>query len=288
MIRTGISMLALAATLALPLVAAPAAAQTRPKPAAVKEPTAAEADAFVAQAEKEFYAFNLEASRVAWINATYITDDTGRARRRLWRARHRDGGEVRARRGEIPECEGPVARHPAQARHIAQRDHAARADPRRRRRRAFEIATRIGSQYGKGKGTLKGQPISGSDIEAEMGTNRNPDELKEMWLSWHDNVGAPMRQDYARLAGIANEGAAELGFGDVGAMWRSGYDMPPADFAVLTDKLWDEVKPLYESLHRYVRMKLSQKYGAGVQPGSGPIRADLLGKHVGAGMGQYL
>src|SRR3546814_11638592 len=31
------------------------------------------------------------------------------------------------------------------------------------------IATDLSSQYGKGKGTLDGKPISGSDIEAEMG-----------------------------------------------------------------------------------------------------------------------
>ncbi len=140
-----------------------------------------------------------------------------------------------------------------------------------------ELATKIGSMYGKGKGTLKGKPINGSDIEAEMGTNRNPEELKEMWVSWHDQVGAPMRGDYARIVGIANEGAAELGFKDVGAMWRSGYDMKPEEFAGLTDKLWNEVKPLYVALHTYVRRKLSEKYGAEVQGRTGPIRADLLG-----------
>jgi peptidyl-dipeptidase A len=140
-----------------------------------------------------------------------------------------------------------------------------------------DISTRMGSQYSTGKGTLRGVPINGSDIEAEMGTNRNPDELKEMWVSWHDNVGAPMRPDYAQMVGIANEGAVELGYSDVGAMWRSGYDMPPEDFAKLTDKLWAEVKPLYDALHTYVRTKLNQKYGSNVQGASGPIRADLLG-----------
>ena len=139
------------------------------------------------------------------------------------------------------------------------------------------IATKLNSTYGKGKGTLKGKEINGSDIEAEMGTNRNPEELKEMWTSWHDNVGAPMGKDYARMVEIANDGAKELGFKDVGAMWRSGYDMPADDFAKLTDKLWMEVKPLYDELHTYTRNKLNAKYGDAVQPKTGPIRADLLG-----------
>ena len=65
MIRTGISALALAAT----LLVAPAQAQEA-------TPTAAEAQAFVDRVQKEYTEFNLIASRVAWINATYITDDT--------------------------------------------------------------------------------------------------------------------------------------------------------------------------------------------------------------------
>jgi peptidyl-dipeptidase A len=110
-----------------------------------------------------------------------------------------------------------------------------------------------------------------------MGASRNPDELKEMWVSWHDNVGQPMGKDYARMVEIANDGATELGFKDVGAMWRSGYDMPADEFATLTDKLWLEVKPLYDELHTFVRGKLNAKYGDVVQAKTGPIRADLLG-----------
>jgi peptidyl-dipeptidase A len=86
-----------------------------------------------------------------------------------------------------------------------------------------------------------------------------------------------MRADYARMVEIANQGAKELGYSDVGAMWRSQYDLPPEQFAALTDKLWSQVKPLYDQLHCYTRAKLNGKYGDQVQPNSGPIRADLLG-----------
>jgi peptidyl-dipeptidase A len=98
-----------------------------------------------------------------------------------------------------------------------------------------------------------------------------------MWTSWHTNVGAPMRQDYTRLVEIANQGATELGYKDVGALWRSKYDMPPDEFAALNDKLWSQVKPLYDQLHCYTRAKLNDKYGDAVQSKAGPIRADLLG-----------
>jgi len=274
MIRTGISLLALAAFLATPAAVAPVAAQTTPARAA---PTAAEADAFVAKAEKELYAFNLEANRVAWINATYITDDTDA----LAAAYGGRGTEMAVRLAlEAARFANVQGLAPDTHRKLDILRTAITLPAPTRSGAAAELAelsTRIGSMYGKGKGTLDGKPISGSDIEAAMGEVRDPARLKEMWVSWHDNVGAPMRQDYARIVSISNEGAKELGFADVGAMWRSSYDMPPEEFAKLTDRLWGEVKPLYLALHTYVRWKLNEKYGDAVQPKTGPIRADLLG-----------
>lgn len=86
-----------------------------------------------------------------------------------------------------------------------------------------------------------------------------------------------MHDDYARLVELANEGARGLGYRDLGVLWRSGYDMPADDFAAEMDRLWAQVRPLYDQLHCYVRSKLSEKYGPAVQPPTGPIRADLLG-----------
>jgi peptidyl-dipeptidase A len=53
--------------------------------------------------------------------------------------------------------------------------------------------------------------------------------------------------------------------------------MPPEQFAEETERMWQEVKPLYMALHTYVRAQLNKKYGDAVQPKTGPIRADLLG-----------
>src|SRR3546814_19398405 len=98
-----------------------------------------------------------------------------------------------------------------------------------------------------------------------------------MWVSWHDNVGKPMKADYVRMVDIANKGAVELGYDDVGAMWRSQYDMPADQFAALTARLWQQVKPLYDELHCYTRSTLNAQYGEKVQPPTGPIRGGLLG-----------
>ena len=269
MIRTGISTIALAV-----LLATPAVAQTK---ADTTAPTAAEADAFIARATKEFEEFSVDDARIQWIYATYINDDTSA----LVAKSGAKGTELAVKYAlEAAKFDKVKGLSPDTKRQLdilrsaitspaPTRDGAATA--------LAKLQTEMQTVYGTGKGVLKGEPISGSDIEAAMGTSRNPDELKEMWTSWHDNVGTPQRQDYQRSVGLLNEGARELGFKDVGAMWRSNYDMPPEEFAKLTDKLWNEVKPLYESLHTYVRWKLNEKYGDAVQSKTGPIRADLLG-----------
>jgi peptidyl-dipeptidase A len=274
MFRTAASTLAVALSLA---AAAPGLAQTAPAAAASAAPTAADADALVARAEKEFADFGLDAARIAWVNATYITDDTDALAAKSGAIGTEMGVRYALEAAKFDKVKGlsfdtrrkldilksgltlPAPTRPGAAQELS------------------EISTRMASSYGKGRGTKGGQPINGSDIEAAMGASRDPNELKEMWVSWHDNVGAPMRKDYAEMVGIANDGAKELGFVDVGAMWRSGYDMPPEQFEQMADKLWKEVEPLYLSLHTYVRWKLNEKYGDAVQAKTGPIRADLLG-----------
>ena len=68
-----------------------------------------------------------------------------------------------------------------------------------------------------------------------------------------------------------------MGFADTGALWRSQYDMPPEAFAAETERLWQQVKPLYDSLHQYVRLKLQAQYGKDMVPSTGPIPAHLFG-----------
>jgi peptidyl-dipeptidase A len=86
-----------------------------------------------------------------------------------------------------------------------------------------------------------------------------------------------MRAPYKDFVKLGNEGARELGFKDLGAMWRSSYDMDPDAFATELNRLWDQVRPLYEALHCHVRASLAKAYGTEVVPESGPIPAHVLG-----------
>ncbi|NWG91008.1 MAG: M2 family metallopeptidase, partial [Parvularculaceae bacterium] len=123
---------------------------------------------------------------------------------------------------------------------------------------------------------LSGARVRQDETELLMRQLRDPAKLAEVWTKWHD-YAAVMKADYQRLVEIANEGAKELGYKDVGALWRSGYDMSPEEFEAETDRLWSQVKPLYDQLHCYVRAELNEKYGNEVVPLDQPIRADLLG-----------
>ncbi|AKM06732.1 M2 family metallopeptidase [Pelagerythrobacter marensis] len=272
-----VALAALAVSLATPAAAQQSADEGTA--AASQYPMTPEGAAeWVAMVEKDLFDYSVEASRVYWVNATYITEDTDALAAQAGAEGTEKSVKYALEAAKYAQVEGldvDVARKldilrngivlPAPTTEGAANE-------------LNQIATNLQSQYGKGKGTLNGQPISGSDIEAEMGNlDHTPEEYAEMWASWHDDVGAPMKEDYARLVEIANEGAAELGFDNVGAMWRSGYDMDPDEFTAVTDRLWEETRPLYEALHTYVRWKLNEKYGDAVQAKTGPIRADLLG-----------
>jgi peptidyl-dipeptidase A len=248
------------AALAMALAVAPASAQTTPAPAAATL-TPKDADAFVASAEAQLAPLSVDVNRISWVNATFITDDTdalaAQAGARQTVLQVQLATEA-AKYAGVPGLSFDTARKIDLLRSgitLPAPSTPGAADE------LATIVTRMSSQYGKGRGTLDGKPINGSDIEAAMGTVRDPARLQEMWTSWHDNVGAQMRGDYARQVTIANQGAVELGYRDVGALWRAGYDMTPDQFAALTDKLWKQVEPLYLALHTYVRWKLNEKYG---------------------------
>jgi peptidyl-dipeptidase A len=278
--KSRVSLIALAVATGLACAGASVAAQSS-QPASAAQPAAAptkaEAEAFIARAERELAEFSVINSRAQWVNATYITQDTD---------------ALSAYFGTIgTEMGVRFANEAARYRNVAGLD----ADTRRKidllrlglslpapstpgaAAELNRIATDLQSQYGRGRGTMGGETLTGNEIEARMGRVRNPDQLREMWTSWNDNVGSPMRAQYARLTEIANAGATELGFADTGAMWRSNYDMTPDEFAQLTERLWNEVRPLYEQIHCFARAGLNRTYGDAVQPATGPIRADLLG-----------
>jgi len=235
------------------------------------------ARAFVAAVEKDLYDLSIIGGRAAWVNATYVNDDTDALAAYFGTIGTEKGVKYAtdaAKYAQVPGLDFDTAR-----KLNILRGALVLAAPQTPGAAALlnELTTRLQSAYAKGRARHNGKEITGDDAEALMGTLRDPKQTAEVWQSWHETTGRPMRQDYARLVEIANAGAKELGYADTGAMWRSQYDMTPEEFVAMYDRLLGELDPLYKQLHCYTRTKLNQKYGDGIQPATGPIRADLLG-----------
>jgi len=149
----------------------------------------------------------------------------------------------------------------------------------------MQIATDLKGMYGAGKYCRSdGDCISGTELEGLMTELRDYDELLELWEGWR-TIAPPMRAMYERYVELANEGANDLGYDNLGEMWRAGFDMSPAEFQTEASRLWEQVEPLYDELHCHVRAKLGEVYGDDKVPQDAPIPAHLLGNMWAQGWG---
>ena len=242
------------------------------------KPTVAEAQTFIGDAEKRLLDLNLKYSHADWEKSTNITDETEQksadANKELIAATTELAEQATKFEGlDLPadtqrkikllklSLTLPAPKNPAE------------------REELTKIAASMEGDYGKGKYCPdgdKGKCLDLTALEEIMGTSRDPEKLKQTWIGWHQ-VSPPYRKDYQRFVELSNKGAKEMGFKDTGAMWRSKYDMDPDAFAAEMERLWLQVKPLYDSLYTYTRRKLSEKYGKDIVPPDKPIPAHLLG-----------
>jgi peptidyl-dipeptidase A len=272
--RIHCSTISLAAFAALIWCVSTAPAQS----ATAAKPTVAEALAFIDAAEKELNAISVDASRAAWVEETYITDDTVAL---VAKATDRLIARQTALIGEARKYDG-LPLPPDAARKLLLLKLSiglpAPSDPELRAE-TTQKAAELDAAYGRGRYCPDQNPdhcLGIDEIGVKMAQVRDARELATLWTGWHA-VGAPMRGNYARLAELSNQGARELGFADTGALWRSQYDMTPDEFQAEIERLWSQVQPLYLELHTYVRRKLIEKYGDAARRPDGMIPAHLLG-----------
>ena len=255
-----------------PAAKAPEAAKP-PPPAG---PTAADAKAFAARVNADLEQLWSDWERAEWIKATYITHDT----ELMAAAFHEKALEYTSRAiKEATRFDG-LALDPDTARTIAllkvSQSMPAPNDPAKRKRLA-EISAQMESVYGKGKFCDgKGSCKDLGELSKILAESHDYDALLRAWTGWR-TISPEMRPMYGEFVAIANEGAKEIGFDNLGELWRAAYDMTPAEFEAETDRLWTQVKPLYDQLHCYVRGRLAEKYGKDKVDPKGLIPAHLLG-----------
>ena len=143
------------------------------------------------------------------------------------------------------------------------------------------ISAELDAMYGAGQHCFgEGDCYDLEAFEAVIDNSRDPDELLKAWEGWR-NIGKPMKDMYLRMVEIGNLGAKDLGYDGLTDLWFSQYDMPADDFLAETDRVWDELKPLYDALHCHVRNELSEHYGEAVVSKKGSMPAHVLGNMWG-------
>lgn len=239
-------------------------------------PTAADASAFIRAVDADLRAVRIEENLAAWASETNLTDanEAAAAAASAASMARLSAAIDEARRFEalVPSLPAEEQRMFAQLRLAGQ---PAPADAALATELA-ELETEMSSLYGKGQGCVDGTCRDLEALSDVMATSRVPADLLAAWRAWHD-VGKTIAPSYARFVPLANAGAQRAGFADVGAMWRARYDMPPDDVVAEADRLWGQLRPLYDQLHCYARRRLHETYGAADVAASGPMPAHLLG-----------
>jgi peptidyl-dipeptidase A len=262
-------------------VAPPSTATTTP-PAVSAAPTAEEAKRFVEQVDKDLRRLWVARDRAGWVNQNYITDDTealSAAGEEATAAYVTEAISKAHKFDGVKGIDGDVARQLLLLKLAQVVPAPSNADERRE---LAELQSGMTAIYGKGQycpaanSPLGPKCLKLDDLSRVIKKSRKYDELLEAWKGWHA-IAPVMKDKYARYAELGNKGAKEIGFADMGALWRSGYDMPPEEFEADIERLWQEVKPLYDDLHCYSRKKLRAKYGKDKIPEKAPIPAHLLG-----------
>ena len=238
--------------------------------------TSQDAQKFLDDVAKEMTELGKEGARSAWIYANFITEDTASLAAQSDQKSTEAGVRFAMEAAKFDNVEVNATQR-RQLNFLKQSLVLPAPQDSEKSAELANIGAKLGSIYGKGSYTTKtGEKLSLGDMTAQMATSRDYDQLLELWTGWRE-VSPSMKSLYTRQAELANEGANGLGYKDLGAMWRSNYDMPADDFAKELDRLWGQVKPLYEDLHCYVRTELGETYGTDKVAQDKPIPAHLLG-----------
>ena len=260
---------------ALAFAFAPLAAQSATQPKS-KPPTVAEAQAFMDKVEADLNAAAIEGNLASWLQETHISDDTqaiGSKAQERYSLRQNEA-VIGARRFDKLKLPTALAR-----KFKLLKLNGTPTDPKLVAE-LTQTAAALDGMYGKGKycppGDASKKCLGIEEIGVIMAKSRDPKELLDLWTGWHA-VAPPMREKYARLIELSNQGAREFGFKDAGELWRSGYDMTPTEFSAELEATWQQLQPLYKELHAYVRSRLIEKYGAAANRPDGMIPAHLLG-----------
>ncbi|MBW2258038.1 MAG: M2 family metallopeptidase, partial [Deltaproteobacteria bacterium] len=239
-------------------------------------PTAEDARTFAARADKRLRDAWVERDLADW---AYVTDITDENEAKSAKANEKAMGVLTELVKEARLVEDAPDLDEATARQLMLLKVSTALpapDDDEKRARLATIASKMAGIYAKGEYCLDGYCRDLEELTALLADNRDYDAQLDAWVGWR-TISPPMRDLYTEFASLGNEGAKDIGFSDMGELWRGGYDMPADQVEKEADRLLVQVQPLYEQLHCYTRAKLVETYGAEKVPADGPIPAHLTG-----------
>jgi peptidyl-dipeptidase A len=259
---------------ALALAVAVASCRTpQQAPAGTPDPAA-----FLEDANDSLLRLVIESQQAGWVAQTYITPDTEAIDARATAALTTASTDLAKRAATLPTA----SLTPEQLRQVTVLKNTltmAAPEDAKEAEELAQLVSEMRGMYGRAKSCPAGASGDGClDVEGVtmvLAESRDPKRLREVWEGWHA-AAQPMKGKYSRFVELSNKGAKTLGYADTGVMWRSRYDVPPDAFSAEFDRLWTQLRPLYQSLHAYVRGRLHARYGDAV-PATGPIPAHMLG-----------
>ncbi|XP_013104589.2 angiotensin-converting enzyme [Stomoxys calcitrans] len=113
------------------------------------------------------------------------------------------------------------------------------------------------------------------EIEEIITKSRDPEELKYYWTQFYDKAGTPTRSNFERYVELNGKSAKLNNFTDGAEVWLDEYE--DSTFEEQLEAIFEDIKPLYEQVHGYVRYRLNKFYGDDVVSKTGPLPMHLLG-----------
>lgn len=239
--------------------------------------SAADADKFVAGLNDDLRKLLPYLNSAQWLQATYITPDSQMISAK---ANEEYLAYTAKKIQEAKKFQDTAGLSPDTARALMLLKNVSAPPPGDAAKQAelAKILSDMEANYGAGK-WCRGENdcLNLTEIEKIINDpNQTPEARAAAWKGWQETA-RPIRKQYQRFVELVNEGSKEMGYANAGEVWRSGYDMSPAEFEKETERLWTQVKPLYDELHCYVRGKLNARYGDALVPKDGLIPSHLLG-----------
>lgn len=257
------------------------ACRPEPTPTPTSPPAEAEAPtpaAFLARVDAELRDRWIETTAAQWLSANTASPE---AERLATLAEHRDRRLHAAWRRQAARWSGHGVADPLQRRQLERLQRPPLlplpADPGQSAR-LLALTAQLEGGYVAAAACQGRAPSCRplSKLEQVLAGERDYPAQLQAWREWLTAV-APLHAPFRAAVELANAGARRHGQPDLGALWRSRYEQPPAKLQARVEALWRQLAPLYRQLQCYAGHRLRAEYGDRGTLEGGLLPAHLLG-----------